>query len=88
MCEQTTSDIQKCKHANNQARYDISTSSSNPRTKGKPKSHAQKQCRCSHTNLLTITGYSGVDPEAGTLGIDNNLYPRSRNFLAGVNITF
>ncbi|MEQ6165897.1 TonB-dependent receptor [Ekhidna sp. MALMAid0563] len=40
------------------------------------------------TNLLTITGYSGVDPEAGILGIDNNLYPRSRNFLAGVNITF
>ncbi|MEP1033834.1 TonB-dependent receptor [Ekhidna sp.] len=40
------------------------------------------------SNLMTITGYSGVDPEAGIGGIDNNLYPRSRTFLAGLNLTF
>ncbi|SNT34468.1 iron complex outermembrane recepter protein [Ekhidna lutea] len=38
------------------------------------------------TNLLTLTGYSGVDPEAGINGIDNNLYPRSRTILIGLNI--
>ncbi|MEO9869452.1 SusC/RagA family TonB-linked outer membrane protein [Ekhidna sp.] len=40
------------------------------------------------SNLLTITGYSGVDPEAGIGGIDNNLYPRSQTILVGVNLTF
>ncbi len=40
------------------------------------------------TNLITITGYSGLDPEAGVSGIDNNLFPRSRNFLVGLNLTF
>ncbi len=40
------------------------------------------------SNLMTLTGYSGVDPEAGIGGIDNNLYPRSRTFIAGLNITF
>lgn len=38
------------------------------------------------TNVLTITGYSGVDPEVGILGIDNNPYPRSRTFLLGLNL--
>ncbi len=42
------------------------------------------------TNLLTITGYSGLDPELPQYngGIDNNLYPISRNFLIGLNIGF
>lgn len=41
------------------------------------------------SNLLAISGYSGIDPEAGGLnGIDNNLYPRSRTFVLGVNLTF
>lgn len=45
-------------------------------------------------NVFTITGYSGVDPEAATVGfnstfgIDNNIYPRSRTFLAGASFTF
>lgn len=39
------------------------------------------------SNLLTLTGYSGIDPEAGIGGIDNNQYPRSRTFLLGVNLT-
>ena len=40
------------------------------------------------TNVATITGYSGVDPEAGISGIDNNLYPRSTSILAGINVNF
>ncbi|WP_245850387.1 SusC/RagA family TonB-linked outer membrane protein [Longimonas halophila] len=39
------------------------------------------------SNLLTITGYDGPDPEVNG-GIDNNLYPRSRSFTAGVNLQF
>lgn len=37
------------------------------------------------SNLLTITGYSGPDPEVNG-GIDDTLYPRSRTFTAGVNL--
>ena len=42
------------------------------------------------TNLLTITGYSGLDPELPqfTEGIDNNLFPISRNFLLGLRAGF
>lgn len=55
------------------------------------------------TNILTFTNYSGFDPEGpqfrrdGTslkdtaevgLGIDENVYPISRNFLFGLNVTF
>lgn len=46
-------------------------------------------------NLLTITGYSGMDPEIGygygadwVSGIDLGYYPNSRTFLVGVNISF
>lgn len=38
-------------------------------------------------NLFVITDYSGLDPEVFS-GIDNNLYPRSRTFIVGVNVTF
>lgn len=37
-------------------------------------------------NLITITKYTGIDPEV-TDGIDNNIYPRPRIFQLGVNIT-
>ena len=42
------------------------------------------------TNVLTVTGYSGLDPELPqfTGGIDNNLYPIARNFLIGLNASF
>ncbi len=51
------------------------------------------------SNLFLITGYSGADPQAGppatanqearnSFGIDNNLYPRGRTFLLGLNINF
>jgi TonB-dependent starch-binding outer membrane protein SusC len=47
-------------------------------------------------NLFTVTGYSGVDPSANVTplnpsqtstvnGIDNNIYPRSRTFSAGIS---
>jgi iron complex outermembrane receptor protein len=45
-------------------------------------------------NVFTLTGYSGVDPEAAiisatsTFGIDNNIYPRARTVLAGASFTF
>ncbi|MBW3655085.1 MAG: SusC/RagA family TonB-linked outer membrane protein, partial [Gemmatimonadetes bacterium] len=39
-------------------------------------------------NVFTMTGYSGLDPEAGLGGIDNTIYPRSRTFSAGVSIGF
>jgi TonB-dependent starch-binding outer membrane protein SusC len=39
-------------------------------------------------NAFTLTGYSGVDPEVGLSGIDNNIYPRSRTFVVGVNVGF
>ncbi|HTS87804.1 MAG TPA: SusC/RagA family TonB-linked outer membrane protein [Gemmatimonadales bacterium] len=39
-------------------------------------------------NAFTITGYSGVDPTAGLNGIDNNIYPRSRTYLAGLSVRF
>lgn len=39
-------------------------------------------------NVFTITNYSGVDPEVGINGIDNNVYPRSRTYSIGTNIGF
>lgn len=37
-------------------------------------------------NAITITKYSGMDPEI--VGVDRGLYPQPRSFLFGVNITF
>ena len=39
-------------------------------------------------NAFTITGYSGVDPTAGLLGLDSAIYPRSRTFSAGLSARF
>ncbi|MBX9886362.1 MAG: TonB-dependent receptor [Flavobacteriaceae bacterium] len=38
-------------------------------------------------NVLTLTKYKGLDPEKFN-GIDNNVYPRARTFLFGVNANF
>ena len=40
-------------------------------------------------NLLTLTRYTGLDPEisSGT-GDDNNVYPVSRNITFGLNVSF
>jgi iron complex outermembrane receptor protein len=37
-------------------------------------------------NVFTITKYKGLDPEVQN-GIDNNIYPRSRVFVLGVNLS-
>jgi TonB-linked SusC/RagA family outer membrane protein len=49
----------------------------------------------SANNLFTITQYSGFDPEVNsyagsntTIGIDNLVYPQSKSFLGGVQLTF
>lgn len=46
-------------------------------------------------NLYTFTNYSGYDPEVDTRnsvpttpGVDYSAYPRSRSFIAGLNLTF
>ncbi len=38
-------------------------------------------------NAFVITKYDGLDPEISS-GIDNNFYPRPRNFVLGVNLQF
>lgn len=47
----------------------------------------------SANNLLTITGYSGIDPETKmnglSFGIDQyNVYPKTRSFSAGLKVNF
>ena len=37
-------------------------------------------------NLLTLTKYSGFDPEVGVNGIDNNIYPDTKTFCIGINL--
>ena len=44
-------------------------------------------------NLLTWTNYSGYEPEVYVQqglcpGIDNNVYPRTKNYTFGINLTF
>lgn len=38
-------------------------------------------------NLFTFTKYTGFDPEVGIGGIDNSVYPQSRIYTAGFNIS-
>ena len=44
-------------------------------------------------NVCTLTGYSGVDPEISTSGLDNpgidlcNVYPKTRSFIFGLNVS-
>ena len=42
----------------------------------------------SASNLLTITRYSGYDPEVGTGGVDYGNYPQSRTYTFGLNLNF
>ncbi|MEP6621449.1 MAG: TonB-dependent receptor, partial [bacterium] len=39
-------------------------------------------------NVFTTTRYTGIDPTSGINGIDNNIYPRSRSFVAGATLQF
>lgn len=41
----------------------------------------------SANNLLTLTGYTGYDPEVGG-GVDYGNYPQSRTFMLGLNLNF
>jgi TonB-dependent starch-binding outer membrane protein SusC len=61
----------------------------------KSKVFSQFRVYATVNNLVTLTGYSGYDPEANTRrsnpltpGVDYAAYPRSRYILAGVNVTF
>jgi TonB-linked SusC/RagA family outer membrane protein len=49
----------------------------------------------SANNLFTVTSYTGFDPEVGSFGnsntqfgVDNIVYPASRSFLIGAQVTF
>ena len=41
-------------------------------------------------NLLTITKYTGFDPEigGGSYGVDRGFYPQARTYFAGINVGF
>lgn len=41
-------------------------------------------------NLLTLTGYTGYDPEIGgtVFGVDKGVYPQARSFLFGLQVQF
>lgn len=39
-------------------------------------------------NMYTFTKYTGFDPEVGTSGIDNNVYPVTATYSIGVNLGF
>ncbi|MBN8853299.1 MAG: SusC/RagA family TonB-linked outer membrane protein [Sphingobacteriales bacterium 50-39] len=39
-------------------------------------------------NLITITKYSGMDPEVGGIGFDGGQFPLARVYAAGVKLTF
>ena len=39
-------------------------------------------------NLVTLTKYSGFDPEQGSSGIDRGIYPQARVYLAGISLGF
>jgi hypothetical protein len=41
-------------------------------------------------NLLTLTKYTGYDPEVGggVFGIDKGMYPQARSFIGGVQLQF
>jgi hypothetical protein len=50
----------------------------------------------SGSNLLTLTGYKGMDPEVSVFGLDGlspgndqrDTYPTTRMFTAGLSLTF
>lgn len=44
----------------------------------------------SSNNLLTITKYTGFDPEIGgaSYGVDRGIYPQAKSVLFGLNVTF
>ncbi len=59
-----------------------------------PTSSSIKQLRfyLSSENLITLTKYSGYEPEIGgapfQIGVDKGIYPNARTFLGGMKVTF
>ncbi|KUG09180.1 hypothetical protein ASU33_20425 [Solirubrum puertoriconensis] len=51
-------------------------------------SASQVRVYLSAQNLVTLTNYSGYDPEVGASGIDRGVYPQPRVLLAGLNLGF
>lgn len=51
-------------------------------------SASQVRFYVSAQNLLTLTKYTGYDPEVSASGIDRGIYPQARVFIGGVNIGF
>jgi len=43
---------------------------------------------CTVSNPFVITKYSGLDPEVGSSGVDNTIYPRSLSTVLGINLQF
>ncbi|MCQ2310809.1 MAG: TonB-dependent receptor [Paludibacteraceae bacterium] len=43
---------------------------------------------CTVSNPFVITKYSGLDPEIGSYGIDNTIYPRCMTTILGINLQF
>ena len=39
-------------------------------------------------NLLTLTRYTGYDPEVSASGVDLGIYPQTRLLMGGLNIGF
>jgi hypothetical protein len=41
-------------------------------------------------NLLTLTDYTGYDPEigGGVFGVDKGQYPQARSFIGGIQVQF
>jgi len=60
--------------------YNLSTSINKQKVK----------CRfyISAQNLLTLTGYSGFEPEISGIGVDTGVYPQARIFMLGTDINF
>ncbi|HEY6914010.1 MAG TPA: TonB-dependent receptor, partial [Paludibacter sp.] len=52
----------------------------------KPANISRCRIYLSGSNLLTLTGYTGYDPEVGTYGIDYGNYPQSRTVTVGINL--
>jgi TonB-dependent starch-binding outer membrane protein SusC len=54
---------------------------------GKVAKNANLRITANIQNVFLVTKYKGIDPEL-TNGIDNNIYPRPRTFVLGVNLDF
>ncbi|MFC4723281.1 SusC/RagA family TonB-linked outer membrane protein [Geojedonia litorea] len=52
-----------------------------------PFEHINLRASLTAQNVFTVTNYSGLDPEIAD-GVDNNVYPKPRTFVLGLNFNF